>query len=101
MTDGGRFRPHRWFIRIVSAIVPKRMRADWRREWEAELEHQEAQSSRWRKRHQTLWLLMRHSIGSSWDALALQRRRLEDDLAQDVRHGVRLATRSPGLAIAA
>jgi putative ABC transport system permease protein len=101
VTDGGRFRPHRWFIRIVSAIVPKRMRGDWRREWEAELDHQEAQSSRWRKRHETLWLLMRHSIGSSWDALALQRRRLEDDLAQDVRHGVRLATRSPGLAIAA
>ena len=101
MTRDGRFRPHRWFIRIVSAIVPKRLRADWRREWEAELQHQEEQSSTWRKRHQTLWLLMRHSIGSAWDALALQRRRLEDDLVQDIRHSVRLATRSPGLAIAA
>jgi hypothetical protein len=28
------FRPHRWIIRIVSAIIPKPMRADWRREWE-------------------------------------------------------------------
>jgi len=86
---------------MVSAIVPKRTRADWRREWEAELEHQEVQSSTWRKRHQTLWLLMRHSIGSTRDALALQRRRLENDLVQDLSHGVRLAMRSPGLAIAA
>ena len=41
------------------------MRADWRREWEAELEHQEEQSTPWRKRHQTRWLLMRQSLGST------------------------------------
>ena len=92
---------HRWIIRIVSGFVPKRLRADWRREWEAELEYQEEQSAKWRERHQTRWLLIRQSLGSSWDALSLQRRRLEDDLVQDVRHGVRLATRSPGLALAA
>src|SRR3954465_4089525 len=44
---------------------------------------------------------MRHSIGSTWDALVLLRRRLQNDLIQDLRHGVRLAMRSPGLAIAA
>lgn len=96
-----RLRPHRWIIRLVSACIPKRLRAEWRREWEAELEHQEAQSTRWQKPHQTRWLLIRRSLGSGWDALTLQRRRLEDELIQDARHGVRLATRSPGLAFAA
>ena len=98
---GPRLRPHRWIIRIVSAFVPKRLRGDWRREWESELEYQEEQSTKWREQRQTRWLLIRQSLGSSWDALSLQRRRLEDDLVQDVRHGVRLATRSPGLAVAA
>jgi putative ABC transport system permease protein len=81
--------------------VPKRLRAEWRREWDAELAYQEEQSTQWREQHHTCWLLMRQSLGSSWDALSLQRRRLEDDLVQDVRHGFRLATRSPGLALAA
>jgi putative ABC transport system permease protein len=44
---------------------------------------------------------MRHGIGSAWDALVVLRRRLQNDLIQDLRHGVRLAMRSPGLAIAA
>lgn len=101
MNSMPRFRPHRWIIRIVSAFVPKRLRAEWRHEWEAELEYQEAQSTQWREPHQTRWLLIRQSLGSSWDALSLQRRRLEEDLVQDARHGIRLATRSPGLAVAA
>jgi hypothetical protein len=45
MTSVPRFRPHRWIIRIVRAFVPKRLRAEWRHEWEAELEYQEAQST--------------------------------------------------------
>ncbi|HEX5474822.1 MAG TPA: ABC transporter permease [Vicinamibacterales bacterium] len=85
----------------MSAFVPGRLRADWRREWEAELAHDEEQSKKWRQPGKTRWLLIRHSLGSSWDALSLQRRRLEDDLVQDARHGVRLATRSPGMALAA
>ena len=86
---------------MVSVIVPRRLRTDWRREWEAELEHQEVRSSGWRTFDRRRWVLVGQSLGSCWDALALQRRRLEEDFVQDVRHGVRLAWRSPGLAIAA
>ena len=45
--------------------------------------------------------LVRQSLGSTWDAAWLQRRRLEQDFAQDVRHGFRLVRRLPGLALAA
>jgi len=45
--------------------------------------------------------LVRQSLGSTWDAAFLQRRRLEEDFAQDVRHGFRLISRAPGLALAA
>jgi hypothetical protein len=45
--------------------------------------------------------LLRHSLGSAWDAAWLQRRRLEEDFAQDVRHAFRLIGRAPGLALAA
>jgi hypothetical protein len=96
-----RVKPYRWIIHAMSAFVPSRLRADWRREWEAELAYQEQQSAKWRGHGRTRWLLIRHSLGSSWDALSLQRRRLEDDLVQDARHGVRLAARSPGMALIA
>lgn len=42
MTPGPRFRPDRWIVRMVSAFVPRRLRADWRRAWEAELEYRDA-----------------------------------------------------------
>jgi ABC-type antimicrobial peptide transport system permease subunit len=95
-------RPHRWIIRVVSAFIPKRLRTDWRREWEAELLHQESALANWnRPRWRARMDLVRQSLGSTWDAAWLQRRRLEEDFAQDVRHGFRLIGRSPGLALAA
>jgi putative ABC transport system permease protein len=95
-------RPHRWIIRVVSAVVPTRLRTDWRREWEAELAHQESAAGNWnRPRWRARMDLLRHSLGSARDAAWLQRRRLEEDFAQDVRHGFRLIGRSPGLALAA
>ena len=33
----GLTRPHLWLIRVIGVIVPRRLRADWRQEWEAEL----------------------------------------------------------------
>jgi ABC-type antimicrobial peptide transport system permease subunit len=45
--------------------------------------------------------LVRRILGSIWDAAFLQRRRLQEDFAQDVRHGFRLISRAPGLALAA
>jgi putative ABC transport system permease protein len=95
-------RPHRWIIRVVSAFIPKRLRPEWRREWEAELLHQESTFAEWnRPRWRARMDLVHQSLGSTWDAAWLQRRRLEEDFAQDVRHGFRLIGRAPGLALAA
>jgi putative ABC transport system permease protein len=95
-------RPHRWIIRVVSAFIPRRLRVEWRREWEAELLHRESAFANWnRSRWRMRVDLVRQSLGSAWDAAWLQRRRLEDDFAQDVRHGFRLIGRAPGLALAA
>ncbi len=30
-----------WLIRVIGVIVPRRLRADWRQEWEAELRYRE------------------------------------------------------------
>ncbi|MDX2044011.1 MAG: hypothetical protein SF097_22545 [Acidobacteriota bacterium] len=40
-TNTTRFRFWRWLIRFIGLIVPQRLRADWRQEWEAELRHRE------------------------------------------------------------
>ena len=37
-----RFRFWLWLIRLIGVIVPRRLRADWRQEWEAELRYREA-----------------------------------------------------------
>jgi hypothetical protein len=34
-------RPHLWLIAVVGVIAPRRLRADWRQEWEAELRYRE------------------------------------------------------------
>ena len=109
MTPRRALRPHRWIIHVVSAFIPKRLRTEWRREWDAELTHQEAEIANWRAPGwRTRLLLVRRSLGSAWDAVWLQRRRLENDLVQDIaractsdvaldlRHGLRRIVRAPG-----
>jgi len=32
-----RFRFWLWLIRLIGVIVPRRLRSDWRQEWEAQL----------------------------------------------------------------
>ena len=34
-------KPHRWLIHLIGVIVPRRLRAAWRQEWEAELRYRE------------------------------------------------------------
>ena len=41
------FRFWLWLIRLIGVIVPRRLRADWRQEWEAELRHREAMLADW------------------------------------------------------
>ena len=85
------FRFWLWLIRAVGVIVPRRLRADWRQEWEAELCHRELLLAEWERldgRHKLD--LLRRSLSAFWDALLLQPRRLEDEMFQDLRFGVRM-----------
>ena len=95
-------RPHLWLIAIVGIIVPRRLRADWREEWEAELlcrEHLLADWDRLDRHHK--WDLLRRSTSAFWDALALQPQRWEDEMVQDLRYGLRVLLRSPAFTLVA
>ena len=80
-----------WLIAFIGVIVPRRLRADWRLEWEAELQWRERQLAEWDKldgknKLELLW----YSVGAFTDALWLQPKRWEDDMIQDLRYGVRM-----------
>lgn len=89
--------PWLWLITLVGVIVPRRLRADWRQEWEAELLHREMLLAQW---HQLNWRtklnLLSHSTGAMIDALWLQPRRWEDAMIQDLRFGVRMLLKHRG-----
>ena len=36
-----------WLIALIGVIVPRRLRADWRQEWEAELRYRESLLAEW------------------------------------------------------
>ncbi|HEV2667952.1 MAG TPA: hypothetical protein VG324_23745, partial [Blastocatellia bacterium] len=46
-TQTTRFRLWLWLIRAIGVIVPRRLRADWRQEWEAELRYREMLLAEW------------------------------------------------------
>ena len=86
-------RPRLWLhlIALAGVIVPRRLRRDWKQEWEAELSHRESTLRQWDQldfRHRLDITLK--SLGSFADALALQPRRLEEDMFQDLRYGIRM-----------
>jgi predicted permease len=97
MSDSTHFRFWSWLIRLIGVIVPQRLRADWRQEWEAELQHREQLLAEWDRLdwHSKLDLL-RRSASAFWDALWLQPKRWEDELVQDLRFGLRLLVKNPG-----
>jgi predicted permease len=97
-----RFRPWFWLIVFVGLIVPRRLRADWLQEWEAELRSRELLLAEWDRLHwQTKLDLLRRSIGAFWDALLLQPKRLEDEMFQDLRYGARMLLKNPGFTLVA
>src|SRR5262245_37308573 len=97
-----RFRSWLWLIRVIGVIVPRRLRADWRKEWEAELQYRETLLADWDRLDWDAKLaLLWHSLGAFMDALWLQPRRLEDEMFQDLRYGVRMLLKSPAFTLAA
>src|SRR5882672_1342353 len=89
-------------IAFIGVIVPGRFRARFRQEWEAELQYREAMLARWdrlnwRNKLELLW----RSLGAFWDALWLQPQRLEDEMFQDLRFGVRMLLKNPGFTVIA
>jgi putative ABC transport system permease protein len=105
MTDGTcatRFRFWLWLIKFIGLIVPRRLRAGWRQEWEAELRSREMLLAEWDKLDWRNKLdLLRRSVGAFWDAICLQPRRLEDEMFQDLRYGARMLLRQRAFTIAA
>ena len=93
---------HLWLITFIGVIVPRRLRADWRQEWEAELRYRGELLAEWDKLDRRAKLaLLWHSLGAFADALWLQPRRMEDEMFQDLRYGARTLLKSPGFTAAA
>src|SRR5262245_8696179 len=91
-----RFRFWLWLIRLIGVLVPRRLRSDWRQEWEAELRHRETLLAEWDKLNwKTKLELLRRSLGAFWDALWLQPQRLEDEMLQDLRFGIKGLVKNP------
>jgi putative ABC transport system permease protein len=87
-------------IAFIGVIVPRRLRSDWRQEWEAEIRYRERLLTKWERLdwHSKLDLL-RRSTSAFWDALILQPRRLEDEMFQDLGFGWRMLIKHPGLTL--
>src|SRR5262245_42605602 len=90
------FRFWLWLIHLIGVIVPQRLRADWRQEWEAELRYREELLALWNKLDWRNKLdLVRRSTSAFRDALWMQTYRWEDAMIQDVRYGVRILLKHP------
>jgi putative ABC transport system permease protein len=94
--------PWLWLITFIGVIVPRRLRVEWRQEWEAELRYRETllakwEQLNWRGKSDLLW----HSLGALLDALWLQPRRWEDEVIQDLRFGVRMLVKHKSFTIVA
>jgi predicted permease len=93
--------PYVLLILFIGVIVPRRLRADWRQEWEAELQHRERLLAEWDKLDwRNKFDLLRRSCGAFQDALLLQPQRLEDEMIQDLRFAVRSLRKHARLSIA-
>jgi putative ABC transport system permease protein len=91
---------HLRLIRLIGVIVPRRLRSDWRQEWEAEIRYRERLLAKWERLDwQNKIDLLRRTTSAFWDALILQPRRLEDEMFQDLAFGWRMLIKHPGLTL--
>ncbi len=89
--------PALWWIHLIGVIVPRRLRADWRQEWEAELRYRELLLEEWHILNwKTKFELLRRSLGACRDALLLQPQRLEDEMFRDLQYGWRMLLKHKG-----
>ena len=102
--DDDRSRVPAWCRRLLAlaaALVPDAARADWRREWEAELWYHErrlrADLSRPRAAARLAWRLGGAIVHAAWLRQRLWRR---DMIGQDLRHAVRMMAVRPALTAA-
>jgi predicted permease len=101
-TQPTRLRFWLWLIALIGVIVPRRLRADWKQEWDAELRYRELLLADWDKLNwRTKLDLVRRSLGAFWDALVLQPQRLEDEMFQDLRYGARMLLKHKGFTLVA
>ncbi len=97
-----KIRIHFWLIRFIGLIVPRRLRADWRQEWEAELQYREEMLAEWdRLTWRNKLDLLRRSASAFWDALVLQPKRWEDEMVEDLRFGIRMLLKHKGYTVVA
>jgi len=72
-------KPYFELINGIGVIGPRRLRSDWKQEWEAELQHREALLSNWERLNwRTRLDLLRRSLGAFRDAIWLQPQRWEE-----------------------
>src|SRR4026207_59447 len=91
-------RLHLRLISLIGVIVPRRLRADWRQEWGAELRYRDLLLADWdRLDWRSKLNLLCRSTSAFWDALWLQPQRLEDEMFQDLRFAARMLFKHKGL----
>ncbi|MDQ3171421.1 MAG: ABC transporter permease [Acidobacteriota bacterium] len=88
-------------VRLASAVVPRRDRPAWRREWEAEI-HYEAGRIGDAQSGASPFVLLQRSSGAFSDAAWLRRQFTGDaEMFQDLRHAVRLLAARPAFSLVA
>ena len=93
--------PLRRLLSLASRLVPRRLRAEWRREWEAELIARWTVLTRWGRQASgpARREVIRRARGAFLDAGWLRIRELREGILLDLRLGLRRLRREPGFAL--